>query len=319
LVRRRHPLKQADASDWKGPTKKYDIIKEGLIATIIVAVLILGLATTLSSPDEPPVTIASWAKLAPADFMATTASELAGTSESANYGPPYNHGHHNVQKIGINWQMLGGIRQPINSAQTFVLQPLTKTSIGNTKLTAALAKYKGASRQTQLVWANNYLIAVKHVKFVNGEPILPKINDGPVPVLVGNELDLARSGAIDADLLAQAPFYGTNYTKPLLFIEDGNYFSSIAQANHLTGTQWGVMNETGSFPGQPWLWLYTLWYQVPSFSTSVNVDVIAIYLTGAATLLLLMVPFIPGIRNIPEIVPIHKIIWRQWRKGTKKN
>lgn len=312
-------LKQADASDWKGPTKKYDIIKEGLIATIIVAVLILGLATTLSSPDEPPVTIASWAKLAPADFMATTASELAGTSESANYGPPYNHGHHNVQKIGINWQMLGGIRQPINSAQTFVLQPLTKTSIGNTKLTAALAKYKGASRQTQLVWANNYLIAVKHVKFVNGEPILPKINDGPVPVLVGNELDLARSGAIDADLLAQAPFYGTNYTKPLLFIEDGNYFSSIAQANHLTGTQWGVMNETGSFPGQPWLWLYTLWYQVPSFSTSVNVDVIAIYLTGAATLLLLMVPFIPGIRNIPEIVPIHKIIWRQWRKGTKKN
>jgi hypothetical protein len=22
---------------------------------------------------------------------------------------------------------------------------------------------------------------------------------------------------------------------------------------HLTGTQWGVMNETGSYPGQPWL------------------------------------------------------------------
>ena len=30
---------------------------------------------------------------------------------------------------------------------------------------------------------------------------------------------------------------------------------------HLTGEQWGVMNETGSYPGQPWLWLYTLWYQ----------------------------------------------------------
>jgi hypothetical protein len=21
-------------------------------------------------------------------------------------------------------------------------------------------------------------------------------------------------------------------------------------------------DETGSYPGQPWLWLYTLWYQV---------------------------------------------------------
>jgi hypothetical protein len=28
----------------------------------------------------------------------------------------------------------------------------------------------------------------------------------------------------------------------------------------------GGMNETGSYPGQPWLWLYTLWYQVPQFS-----------------------------------------------------
>jgi hypothetical protein len=27
----------------------------------------------------------------------------------------------------------------------------------------------------------------------------------------------------------------------------------------LTGDQWGVMNETGSYPGQPWLWLYQLW------------------------------------------------------------
>ena len=55
----------------------------------------------------------------------------------------------------------------------------------------------------------------------------------------------------------------------------------MATADHLTGAQWGVMNETGSYPGQPWLWLYTLWYQVPGFDNSANVDLIAIYLTGA--------------------------------------
>ena len=75
------------------------------------------------------------------------------------------------------------------------------------------------------------------------------------------------------------------------------------RAEHLTGDQWGVMNETGSYPGQPWLWLFQLWYHVPGFDNSANVDLIAIYLTGAATILLLLVPFIPGLRDIPRWIP----------------
>ena len=79
------------------------------------------------------------------------------------------------------------------------------------------------------------------------------------------------------------------------------------------------MNESGSYPGQPWLWLYTLWYQVPGFDHSANVDLIAIYLTGAATVLLLAVPFIPGLRDIPRLIPVHRLVWRNWNKtqGTK--
>ena len=71
------------------------------------------------------------------------------------------------------------------------------------------------------------------------------------------------------------------------------------------------MNETGSYPGQPWLWLYTLWYQVPGFSSSANVDLIAVYMTGLATILLLAVPFIPGLRDdLPRLIPVHRLIWR---------
>ena len=33
-----------------------------------------------------------------------------------------------------------------------------------------------------------------------------------------------------------------------------------------------MMNETGNYPGQAWLWLYTLWYQVPPMNTSANGD-----------------------------------------------
>jgi hypothetical protein len=39
---------------------------------------------------------------------------------------------------------------------------------------------------------------------------------------------------------------------------------------------------------------------------------IAIYMTGLATILLLCVPFIPGLRDIPRLIPVHKLIWRNW-------
>ncbi len=304
----------ADAAEWKGPTRRYDILKEATVAGGVVLVLVVALAWVLSSPDVPPVTVQSWARVAPADFMATTASELAGTSLTATYGPPYNNAS-TGQRIGVGWQQLAGVRQPIDAANTFVLSPLSKLTTSDAALARALQTYRSAPADTRSSWDQAYLKAVEKVSFVNGAPVVPTADDGPVPVLVASELALARSGALDADLLAQRQFYGTNFTKPLLFMEDGNYFSSLAQADHLTGSQWGVMNETGSYPGQPWLWLYTLWYQLPGFRNSDNVDLIAIYLTGAATVLLLAVPFIPGLRDVPRLVPVHRLVWRRWNRS----
>jgi hypothetical protein len=151
------------------------------------------------------------------------------------------------------------VRQPIDAAQTFVLGPLTSAAATDPTLAAALATYKAAPPDQQVKWAAAYGKAVTKVRFVNGVPVVPAANDGPVPVMLASELALARSGAIDADLSASQPFYGTDFTKPLLFLEDGAYYADKATAEHLTGDQWGVMNETGSYPGQPWLWLYQLW------------------------------------------------------------
>ncbi len=314
----RKALKAAEMAEWRGPTRRYDIIKEGAIAFVVVCLLVLSLASILSSPDDPSVTVQSWSRVAPADFMATAASELAGTSETANYGPPYNNGTTNVQTIGISWQMLSGVHQSIDPAQTFVLSPLSEVSSIDPSVASALKTYNSASAAQQQAWNTAYANAITNVTFTSGKPSVPKAMDGPIPTLISTELSLAQSGAIDADLLAQQPFYGTNYTKPLLFIEDGNYFSTLAENDHLKGAQWGVMNETGSYPGQPWLWLYTLWYQLPGFSTSANVDLIAIYMTGIATLILLAIPFIPGVRSIPKIIPIHRLVWRQYNRSQKK-
>jgi Cytochrome b(N-terminal)/b6/petB len=312
---RRRAIAAADARPWRGPVRRYDILKEGTAATAIILALTFVLAGLLSSPDVPPVTIGTWARVAPADFLGTAASELNGTSETPTYGPPYNTQSGSVQKLLFSPQTWPGVTQPVDAAQDFVIMPLTTLAKANPATAPSLKIYLAASPALQLKWANNYANAVTKVKFAGGIPVVPRGNYGPVAAMMANELTLARSGALDADLLAQQPFYGTNYTKPLLFIEDGQYFANQAQAMNLTGSQWGVMNETGSYPGQPWLWLYTLWYQVPGWTNSANIDMIAIYLTGLATILLLLVPFIPGLRDIPRLIPLHRLVWRTWYRS----
>ena len=313
---RRKARKAADAAPWRGPTRRYDIIKEGTIASLVIVLLTVAMAWLLSSPDVPSATVQNWAKVAPADFLATAATELNGTSETATYGPPYNSVTGNTQSLLFAPANITGVTQPIDTAQTFVLSPLSKVAPTTPPLAAALATYNSASSAQQMAWVNAYLKAVTHVKFVNGTPVIPPAADGPVPAMLATELTMARAGALDADLLAQRDFYGTNFTKPLLFMEDGSYFADKATAMHLSGEQWGVMNETGSYPGQPWLWLYTLWYQTRPFSNSANVDMLAIYMTGLATILLLAIPFIPGLRDIPRWIPVHRLIWRKWEPAT---
>jgi hypothetical protein len=311
--RERRADRAADRAAWRGPTKRYDILKEGTIATVIALALTFTLAGLLSSPDLPSVSVRSWAQVDPGGFLGTAATELNGTSGTAGYGPPYNTSGtpQSLLFAPANW---AGVRQPIDTAQIFVISPLTQAAPLNPAVKAALAVYNAASSDQQNKWATSYVTAVAKVKFVNGVPVVPPADDGPVPVMLATELALAQSGAVDTDLLAQRQFYGTDYSKPLLFLADGDYYNNLAAAQHLTGDQWGVLNETGSYPGQPWLWLFQMWYHVHGWSNSANIDLIAIYMTGAATLLLLLVPFIPGLRDIPRWIPLHRLVWRDWNK-----
>ncbi len=73
-----------------------------------------------------------------------------------------------------------------------------------------------------------------------------------------------------------------------------------------------MMNETGSYPGQVWLWLYTFWYQIKPFSTSAATPTsLVMAIMGVLSLALILIPFIPGLRDIPRWVPIYRLIWRE--------
>ncbi len=133
---------------------------------------------------------------------------------------------------------------------------------------------------------------------------------GPVPVLASSFLTLADTGGLEGLLTSSSTFYVSNETKPLLLLADGAYLEELARADHHGGDQWGMMNETGNYPGQPWMWLYTCWYQVKPFSTSGNADALVWGLMAILTLIFVLVPYIPGLRSLPRHLGVHRLIWR---------
>ena len=291
------------------PTRRYDLVKEFVIALVVVLLLSGGLAVIFSSPDEKAITMSGWAKAAPNDVIATAAGELAGTTTSATYGAPYNT-NSDGQKLGpLSLQKWAGVRLPVDSA-SLVLRPLGYIS-DSSALTTALTAWKAATPDQQTKWATGYVDALG--KAPDGDPAKVATADyGPVPVMSASFLGLARTGGLEGILTSSGNFYGGDQTESLLLLTDGAYLEDQARAQNLGGDQWGMMNEVGNSPGQPWMWLYTFWYQVPPFSTSDNGDALVWGVMMLLTLALILVPFIPGLRSIPRKIPIHRLIWRDY-------
>ena len=294
----------------------FDLVKELVLALVAVSIVVIGLAGALSSPDDPAVTIQTWATKDPVDFVTTATSELSGQSGTAQYGPPYTNIPDAAQAVGpIAPQAWAGVSTPIDTAQDFVLRPLGFAAVGNPTLTAALNTYNAASPDQQQTWLTNYTTALANATVGNDEVSVAAGDYGPVPDLMANMLGLARTGALDGLLLRSGTLYQTDFTLPLLFMGDGNYLPDLAAEQHLTGDQWGMMNETGSYPGQTWLWLFSFWYQVPPFNTASNTDLVVIILMIVLTALLALVPFIPVLRDIPRWIPVYRLIWRRYYRG----
>ena len=301
----------------------YDLVKEVVWALAGVGVVTVIAALLLSSPDVPPVTIAAWGQNDPVDFVTTATAELSGSTTSAGYGQPYNSTPDAAQTWGpIAPQAWFGVRIPIDSANTFVIEPLQRASYSNTTLGTALSAWQAATSDQQTKWLDSYTKALAAATVTDGQVTVATGDYGPLPVMMSNLLGVAQAGGLDGLLLINGRFFQTDYTQALLFMGDGAYLSGLAEQANLTGSLWGMMNETGSYPGQTWLWLYTVWYQVFPFNSdtgvlglnSGNADLGIILLMTVLTGVLALVPLIPILRDIPRWVPIHRLIWREYYK-----
>jgi hypothetical protein len=317
---RRAARRRVDASyaSWGGGYRPYDLVKEASIAFGVILALTVVLTILFSSPDEKPTTIRSWARTNPVDFVTTAVSELDGSSTTAGYGPPYNHASDGQHMAFIHLAKWFGVSHPVDTARDFVIAPL-RSITGQPALQSAITTYQSASSKQQAAWTNAYTNALNKASVGAGDSVsVPRGSYGPVQPMMTSLLDFAQGGGLDGALLTSKQFYQTDYTKPLLLMADGGQLAARAQDEHLLGTQWGIMNETGSYPGQVWLWLYTFWYQIKPFSTSANADILVLAVMTVLSLLFILIPFLPVINRIPRWIPIYKLIWRQHYRAASR-
>jgi hypothetical protein len=308
--------KRTDAYFRNVPLKPYDLLREGLIVFVVIVVVIVVLAAVFSSPDYPTVRGEDVADNQPVAYVKTSADILAGNSSIQEYGPPYTSDTASAQSVfGIAPARWFGVRNRIDPIQELILEPLARVAVLNSDVAAALEEYKAAGSEQQQEWLTAYLSALGSADVVDGNVEVAPGDYGPVPVLMKGMLDLGRAGLLEGALQSNAGLpYTLDFTRSMLFFQDDVY-AGVAEQLDLLGSQWGISNETGRYPGAWWLWPYTFFYQIPPMSSSHNADLQVGVIMTAIFLLLLIVPFIPVLNRLPRWLGVHRLIWRDWYAG----
>ena len=340
----RHQTWRSSDVAWRGGRRPYDLLKEVTISGAVVGIAVIVLSLLFASPDPPPLTMQSWAKEAPKDFVTTTVSEVTDTSGSATYGPPYQSSAQDgsTQSLGpISPETWLGERIPVDTFQDFVARPLL-TQADDGSVRTALATWSAATSDQQTTWATAYSAAADKATFANGYDVSAGTASGPLNAIVRAQYELAVAGGLDdalkANELKPSIWYGNNQTFPLLYFGDSGqggtgpdcisagdplpagsgcwyYNQSVANtaprfAGYLNGGTWGVMNEVGNWPGAWWLAPYSFWYQWGYGATGSAGDLYAMLATVLVFALpMLFLPWIPGLRNIPKLTRVYRVMW----------
>jgi hypothetical protein len=112
--------------------------------------------------------------------------------------------------------------------------------------------------------------------------------------------------------------YSLDFTRSLLYFQDDVY-NNVAQKLDLTGTQWGISYETGNYPGSWWLWPYTFLYQIKPIASSANADLVVGVVMLVIFLIIMLMPFIPGLNRLPHWLKVYRLIWRDWYQRPGKS
>jgi hypothetical protein len=281
-----------------------------IVALGVVLALSVALAVLFSSPDDRPITIRRWSREDPVGFLTTAVAELGQTSETAEYGPPYDHGGSGQHAAFLHPQSWLGVSEPIDTAEDYVIGPLR--SIPDPLLQAQISDYLHVGRNLKVDGLESTERALAKASVGSDRSVtIPPGEYENVDNMMKALLAMAQSGGLDGYLLSDRGIFQTDYTKPLLLIADGGVLGRRAVRQQLPAHQWAMMDETGSYPGLPELWPYAFWYEIEPFRASANADILVWLVMAIFVLAFICVPLLPGVRSIPRLIPVHRLIWRK--------
>ena len=299
------------------PMKPYDMVREGLIVLVGMATVILILAAVWGFPHIPPLTMKEVATKAPVAFTQRTLTYFTGQAGLQTYGPPYTNNNENAQRVGpICPACWVGVTQRTDFRNALVMKPLEQAAIVNPAIATALDTYRKADPAQQKAWTDAYGAALGKASAQNGQMTLPAGDYGPVPDLMNGMLKLAQAGLLEGALVQgvhpdYAP-YNTDYALALFYMGGDGIYGPVADHFGEQGGQWGMSHTAGPYPGAWWLWPYAFLYQIPAIANSPNADLIAGMIIGAFSLILFFLPFVPGLNRLPYLIPVYRMIWRDW-------
>ena len=134
---------------------------------------------------------------------------------------------------------------------------------------------------------------------------------GPVPAMVTADLKLAQNGYLDQYL--QSVETGHAYHLVNIWLYDHPSMLNTAVALGLTDDQWGMIKERG-FPVGPWYHIIPAVFHV-KFPGGEGGPGFILWNLAFTFFLLVIVPFTPGLRSLPQRLKLYRFIYRYPTKG----
>ncbi len=265
---------------------------------LYILLVVLVFAILFSSPYIPPLTISQAATMQPQATATTFLNEFNFSSATATYLDtinPYSFSTRNV----------------------YVLKPYyTYLNLTNSTNEAAVFFSENASAQSNtMAQAFSY--------FGNNGSISGGLNSTNPLISMSSQLTVMAQEGVYQPILQSEESSGLDSTYVIRFLFDTGILSSVSYSYGLDPSQWGML-AVGSPPWALQYWLAP--YDYMEIATS-NIpwwnDIENGAIAMAMFLVLMFLPFIPGLKKLPDKLKLYKLFWNRFtnpeqRKKLKK-
>ncbi len=259
---------------------------------VYIFVIVILFAVFARAPYVSPLTITSIAQKTPNIMATTLLNEFNHTSGTAVYKDtidPYKFNTRDIY-VTIPYTKYVNTTGMDNKLNTFYLESNTKQ---NDIIKEAFAYFKYNKSIDSGINSNNSLISV-------------------VSVLT----KMAQNG-LYGSVLQSENISGLNETYKIRFFADTKILYSVAKKYGLRTSQWGMIKAGGTWwpIGSYWVAPYNLMEMWFPNSSDLQDGVVAL----STFIILLLLPYIPFLNEIPDKLKLYKIFWNRFTIPELKN